>query len=441
MAYENEISKILEACLRWRLLFPTDAGAPRVSTPFDIQQVAVIGAGTMGRGIVISLASAGYPVLWLESNAPTLDAGLTMIEQTWAQQVGKQRITQEEADARLARVRPVQSYADLAEADLVIEAVYESLQLKQEIFRALDSHLKPQAILASNTSALDIDAIAAVTKRAQQVLGLHFFSPAHIMKLLEIVRGNATSREVLDAALLLAQRAGKVAVVAGNCPGFIGNRMLRSYVAEARKLLLEGAMPQQVDDALQQFGFAMGPFRMYDVVGLDLEWRARQLAGQGMDDPLVRIDNALCDLGRLGQKTGQGYYRYAAGSRVAEHDPLVDNLVLEVSQGLGYRRREIDVQEILQRCLLALVNEGAKILEEGIAASSHDIDQVWLNGYGFPAQTGGPMRWADEQGISQMVAGLEHLQGMFGEHWRPAGLLQRLKDGGKRFADVVEDAV
>lgn len=409
-----------------------------MSTIFDIQQVAVIGAGTMGRGIVLSLASAGLPVLWLESNVPTLDAGLAMIEQTWSQQVGKERITQVEADANLKRVRPVESYAELAEADLVIEAVYENLELKKEIFRVLDAQLKPQAILASNTSGLDIDAIAAVTRRAQQVLGLHFFSPAHIMKLLEVVRGKHTNSAVLAGVRVLAQRTGKVAVVAGNCPGFIGNRMLRRYVAEARKLLLEGALSHQVDEVLQQFGFAMGPFRMYDVVGIDLEWRARQLAGQGMEDPLVQIDNALCELGRLGQKSGQGYYRYAPGSRRAEHDPQVDELVLKVSQGLGYRRRKIDEQEIFDRCLLALVNEGAKILEEGIAASSHDIDQVWLNGYGFPAETGGPMHWADEQGMNPVLARLEHLQGVFGEHWRPAGLIHQLKANGKRFADVVE---
>jgi len=412
-----------------------------VNTPSNIQQVAVIGAGTMGRGIVISLASAGLPVLWLESNTLALDAGLAMIEQTWSQQVGKQRITQVEADANFQRVRPVQSYAALAEADLVIEAVYESLELKQEIFRALDAHLKPAAILASNTSALDIDAIAAVTGRSQQVLGLHYFSPAHIMKLLEIVRGKDTDSQVLEVARSLARRTGKVAVVAGNCPGFIGNRMLRSYVAEARKLLLEGALPQQVDEALQQFGFAMGPFRMYDVVGIDLEWRARHLAGQGMDAPLVQVDNALCELGRLGQKTGAGYYRYAPGSRQAEHDPLVDEWVLKVSQGLGYRRREIDAREILDRCLLALVNEGAKILEEGIAASSHDIDQVWLNGYGFPIETGGPMSWADEQGMNSLLTRLERLQGLFGEHWHPARLIPRLMANGKRFADVGEGRV
>lgn len=407
-----------------------------MSTPYDLQKIAIIGAGTMGRGIVVSLASAGLPVLWLDSNTATLDAGLTMIEQTWSQLVGKERITQVEADANLRRVRAVKDYAALAEADLVIEAVSENLELKQEIFRALDVHLKPRAILASNTSALDIDAIAAVTTRPQQVLGLHFFSPANIMKLLEIVRGEHTNSTVLQAALTLSQRIGKVAVVAGNCPGFIGNRMLRSYIAEARKLLLEGALPQQVDEVLQQFGFAMGPFRMFDVVGIDLEWRVRQLDGQGMEAPLVQVDNALCELGRLGQKTGQGYYRYAPGSRRAEHDPLVDALVHKVSIGLGYRRRAITAEEILERCLLALVNEGAKILDEGIAASSHDIDQVWLNGYGFPAETGGPMHWADEQGSSQILARLETLRELFGEHWRPAGLIYQLMASKKRFAEV-----
>ncbi len=407
-----------------------------MSTSLDIQHIAVIGAGTMGRGIVVSLASAGLSVSWLESNSATLDAGLSMIEQTWAQQVEKQRITQAQADDHRQRVRTVADYASLAEVDLVIEAVYENLEIKQAIFRELDAHLKPQAILASNTSALDIDRIAAVTGRPEQVLGLHFFSPAHIMKLLEIVRGKHTHPAVLEAARQLGQRIGKVAVIAGNCPGFIGNRMLRSYVAEARKLLLEGALPHEVDEALQQFGFAMGPFRMYDVVGIDLEWRARQLAGQGMDAPLVQIDNALCELGRLGQKTGLGYYRYAPGSRKAGHDPQVDALVLKVSHGLGYRRHPIQAQEIRDRCLFALINEGAKILEEGIAASSHDIDQVWVNGYGFPADLGGPMSWADAQGLGTVGAVLKRQQQVLGEHWRPAALIDQLSARNQRFSDV-----
>lgn len=406
-----------------------------MSTPYDLQKIAIIGAGTMGRGIVVSLASAGLPVLWLDSNTATLDAGLTMIEQTWSQLVGKERITQVEADANLRRVRAVKDYAALAEADLVIEAVSENLELKQEIFRALDVHLKPRAILASNTSALDIDAIAAVTTRPQQVLGLHFFSPANIMKLLEIVRGEHTNSTVLQAALTLSQRIGKVAVVAGNCPGFIGNRMLRSYIAEARKLLLEGALPQQVDEVLQQFGFAMGPFRMFDVVGIDLEWRARQLAGEGQDAPEVQVDNRLCELGRFGQKSGNGYYHYEPGSRQAEHDVEVDALVLQVSEELGFQRREISPEEILERCLLALVNEGAKILQEGIAESAHDIDLVYLNGYGFPADKGGPMAWADQQGLADIHQRLLALETRQGDQWNPARLIGELAAEGKGFSD------
>lgn len=363
----------------------------------------MIGAGTMGRGIVISLANAGLHVLWLDSNPQMLEQGLCMVEESWAHNVAKGRIDVAEATARRARVQAVNGYQELAEADLVIEAVYENLELKQQIFRELDALLKPGAILASNTSALDIDAIAAVTSRPEAVLGLHFFSPAHIMKLLEIVRGARTAPAVLQAAQALGERMGKVAVVAGNCHGFIGNRMLHCYVREARLLLLEGAWPHQVDAALQSFGFAMGPFRMYDVVGIDLEWRARELSGQGQEDPAVQVDNRLCELGRFGQKSGLGYYRYAAGSRQAEHDPAVDALVEQVAAKLGYTRRRIDEAEILERCLLALVNEGAKILEEGVAASSHDIDLVYLNGYGFPAERGGPLECGG-QGFPQLVA-------------------------------------
>ena len=403
---------------------------------FEVKQAAVVGAGTMGRGIVISLASAGIPVLWLDANPQMVSAGLKMAADTWAHQVVKGRISEEQAEQNLARVQAVDVYPALADVDLVIEAVYENLELKQEIFRTLDNILKPGAILASNTSALDIDAIAAVTRRPEYVLGLHFFSPAHIMKLLEIVRGAHTSPIVLKQAKQLGQRLGKIAVVAGNCRGFIGNRMLKTYADEARKMLLEGALPQQVDGALQAFGFAMGPFRMYDVVGVDLEWRARQLAGQGMDSPLVQVDNALCDLGRFGQKASRGYYQYAEGSREAEHDPEVDSLVERISSGLGYRRQPIKDQEIVERSLLALVNEGAKILQENIADNSHDIDLVYLNGYGFPAAVGGPMSWADAQGLASIQQRLEDLQQRFGEHWKPAPLIAELVAAGKGFADV-----
>ena len=402
---------------------------------------AVIGAGTMGRGIVISLANAGLQVLWLDNNPQMVEQGLAMAEETWAHNVAKGRIDAAEAAARRARIEAVDGYAALADADLVIEAVYENLELKQRIFRELDAVLKPGAILASNTSALDVDAIAAVTTRPESVLGLHFFSPAHIMKLLEIVRGGKTAPAVLQAAQELGARMGKVAVVAGNCHGFIGNRMLHTYVREARMLLLEGAWPHQVDAALQGFGFAMGPFRMYDVVGIDLEWRARELAGEGQDDPAVQVDNRLCELGRFGQKSGKGYYRYAPGSRQAEHDPVVDGLVQMQSERLGFTRREIGNEEILERCLLALVNEGAKILEENIAANSRDIDLVYLNGYGFPAERGGPMAWADDEGVTAIHQRLLQLTERFGAHWQPAALIERLARDNKRFVDVQEGRV
>jgi 3-hydroxyacyl-CoA dehydrogenase len=402
---------------------------------------AVIGAGTMGRGIVISLSNAGLRVLWLDNNPQMVEQGLAMAEETWAHNVAKGRIDAAQAAARRARIEAVDSYAALADADLVIEAVYENLDLKQRIFRELDAVMKPGAILASNTSALDIDAIAAVTARPQDVLGLHFFSPAHIMKLLEIVRGAETAPAVLQAARELGERMGKVAVVAGNCHGFIGNRMLHTYVREARMLLLEGAWPHQVDAALQGFGFAMGPFRMYDVVGIDLEWRARELAGQGQDDPAVQVDNRLCELGRFGQKSGKGYYLYAPGSRQAEHDPQVDALVQAESERLGFSRRDIGNEEILERCLLALVNEGAKILEENIAANSHDIDLVYLNGYGFPAERGGPMAWADGEGVGAIRQRLLQLAERFGSHWQPAALIERLAAENKRFSDVQEGRV
>ena len=399
---------------------------------------AVIGAGTMGRGIVISLANAGLRVLWLDNNPQMVEQGLAMAEETWAHNVAKGRIDEAEAAARRARIHTVQSYAALADADLVIEAVYENLELKQRIFRELDAVMKSGAILASNTSALDIDAIAAVTSRPEAVLGLHFFSPAHIMKLLEIVRGGKTAPAVLQAAQELGARMGKVAVVAGNCHGFIGNRMLHTYVREARMLLLEGAWPHQVDAALQGFGFAMGPFRMYDVVGIDLEWRARELAGEGQDDPAVQVDNRLCELGRFGQKSGKGYYLYAPGSRQAEHDPVVDGLVQMQSERLGFTRREIGNEEILERCLLALVNEGAKILQDNIAANSHDIELVYLNGYGFPTERGGPMAWADGEGVAAIHQRLLQLAERFGAHWQPAALIERLAAENKRFSDVQE---
>lgn len=409
-------------------------------TRFDIQTAAVIGAGTMGRGIVMSLANAGVQVRWLDNNPEMLEQALGVVADTYAHSVRQGRIDESQAAARRACISKAADYQALADVDLVIEAVYENLELKQKIFRELDGIVKPTGILASNTSALDIDAIAAVTGRPEQVVGLHFFSPAHIMKLLEIVRGAKTSKAVLGASTELGKRMGKVSVIAGNCPGFIGNRMLATYVREARMMLLEGAYPHQVDAALQGFGFAMGPFRMYDVVGIDLEWRARELAGEGQDEPEVQVDNRLCELGRFGQKSRMGYYRYAEGSRQAEHDPEVDALVQREAERLGYDRREIGEAEILERCLLALVNEGAKILQEGMAGSSADIDTVYLNGYGFPAAAGGPMAWADGEGLPAIKDRLDALAEQHGEHWKPAELIENLATVGGRFADQKKEA-
>ncbi|MCQ4241528.1 3-hydroxyacyl-CoA dehydrogenase [Stutzerimonas stutzeri] len=409
-------------------------------TRFDIQTAAVIGAGTMGRGIVMSLANAGVQVRWLDNNPEMLEQALGVVADTYAHSVRQGRIDESQAAARRACISKAADYQALADVDLVIEAVYENLELKQKIFRELGGIVKPTGILASNTSALDIDAIAAVTGRPEQVVGLHFFSPAHIMKLLEIVRGAKTSKAVLDASTELGKRMGKVSVIAGNSPGFIGNRMLATYVREARMMLLEAAYPHQVDAALQGFGFAMGPFRMYDVVGIDLEWRARELAGEGQDEPEVQVDNRLCELGRFGQKSRMGYYRYAEGSRQAEHDPEVDALVQREAERLGYDRREIGEAEILERCLLALVNEGAKILQEGMAGSSADIDTVYLNGYGFPAAAGGPMTWADGEGLPAIKDRLDALAEQHGEHWKPAELIENLATVGGRFADQKKEA-
>ncbi|WP_249678375.1 3-hydroxyacyl-CoA dehydrogenase [Pseudomonas abieticivorans] len=405
-------------------------------TPFDIQRAAVIGAGTMGRGIVMCLATAGIQVKWMDTNPQMLNQALEIVGHTYARNVDQGRIDDAEAARRLARITKVADYAAIHDVDLVIEAVYENLELKQQIFRELDRLLKPEAILASNTSALDIDAIAAVTRRPEQVLGLHFFSPAHIMKLLEVVRGAKTSPDVLKAGLALGERMGKVSVVSGNCHGFIGNRMLNTYVHEARMMLLEGSFPFEVDGALQGFGFAMGPFRMFDVVGIDLGWRARQLSGQGMDEPDVQVDNRLCEMGRFGQKSGDGYYHYEPDSRQAEHDQEVDALIVGVSHGLGYDRRAIGAEEIVERCLLALVNEGAKILQEHIAESAHDIDLVYLNGYGFPQAGGGPMTWASHQGLAEIEKRLLDLKARLGEHWQPAELISRLAREGKTFAEA-----
>ena len=399
----------------------------------DIKKVGVIGAGTMGRGIVMNFANAGYPVVWLDVNAEMLEKGLVEIANVYKRSVAQERFDDAEAQARVARISTTQNYADLADLDLVVEAVYENMDLKKTIFAELDKAVKPSAILATNTSYLDIDEIASATKRPAQVLGLHFFSRADIMKLLEGVRGKATSQDVLDACLAVGKKIGKEAVLAGNCHGFIGNRMLSMYSRQSREVVLEGATPWQVDQALQGFGMAMGPYRMYDVVGVDLGWRSRQLAGEGRGAPIVWLDNRLCEMERFGQKSGHGFYRYEPGSRQAIHDPETDMMAREVAEEAGYTAREVGDEEIVQRCILALVNEGARILDEGYAESAGDIDRVYRFGYGFPAERGGPMAYADSLGLDVVLQQIRQLEAERGAFWKPAAGLVRRAEAGEKF--------
>ncbi|SDU13877.1 3-hydroxyacyl-CoA dehydrogenase [Halopseudomonas salegens] len=399
----------------------------------EIKKVAVIGAGTMGRGIVMNFINVGYPVTWLDVNAEMLEKGVEEIGKVYKRSVAQERFDQAEADARVARITTTQDYADLADMDLVIEAVYENMDLKKKIFAELEIAVKPSGILASNTSYLNIDEIASATKRPSQVLGLHFFSPAHIMKLLEVVRGKDTAQDVLDACLAIGKTIKKEAVLAGNCHGFIGNRMLEKYSRQSREVVLEGATPWQVDQALQGFGMAMGPYRMYDVVGIDLGWRSRQLAGVGRGEPIVWLDNKLCEMERFGQKSGHGFYKYEPGSRQAIHDPETDMLAREVAEEAGYTQRDIGDEEIVRRCILALVNEGARILDEGYAESAEDIDRVYLYGYGFPADKGGPMKYADSLGLDEVLKQIRQLEAEQGEFWKPAAGLVRRAEAGESF--------
>ncbi|MEH6672370.1 3-hydroxyacyl-CoA dehydrogenase [Halopseudomonas sp.] len=399
----------------------------------EIKNVGVIGAGTMGRGIVMNFVNAGYPVTWLDVNGEMLEKGLVDIASVYKRSVAQERFDDAEAQARLGRITTTQQYSDLQDMDLVVEAVYENMDLKKKIFTELDGAVKASAILATNTSYLDIDEIASATKRPAQVLGLHFFSPAHIMKLLEVVRGKATAQDVMDACLQIGKKIGKQAVLAGNCHGFIGNRMLEKYSRQSREVVLEGSTPWEVDQALQGFGMAMGPYRMYDVVGVDLGWRSRQLAGVGRGEPIVWLDNKLCEMERFGQKSGHGFYKYEPGSRQAIHDPETDMLAREVAEEAGYTQRDVGADEIVQRCILALVNEGARILDEGFAESAEDIDRVYLYGYGFPAERGGPMSYADSLGLDEVLKQIRELEASKGEFWKPAEGLVRRAEAGERF--------
>ena len=392
-----------------------------------VNQAAVIGAGTMGAGIAVALLDAGIPVRLLEADQAALDRGLARVAGIYDGQVKKGRLTPGERDRRLGLLRPTVSYRDVASADLVIEAVFESLDVKRDVFLALDRVMKPGAVLATNTSTLDVDAIAAFTSRPSDVLGLHFFSPANVMRLLEVVRGRETSPEVLATALALAKRLRKVPVVAGVCDGFIGNRMLDAYLRQAWYLVEEGATPEQVDQAIEAFGFAMGPFRVGDLVGHDVSQAIRRHRREQRPDYRVStLPDKLCELGRLGQKTGGGWYDYPEGPRRAVPSPVAAQLVESHRADIGVTPRQVGDDEIVDRLVYALVNEGARILEEGIAARASDIDVVYLTGYGFPRARGGPMFYAEQVGLDRVLSRVRE----FGRNphgdpdfWKPAPLL------------------
>ncbi len=386
----------------------------------DVNRVGVIGAGTMGAGIAMCFANAGIPVTLLETTEEALRRGLETIAKNYAASVSRGSLDEAEKGRRIGLIEGTTDYSRLGDVDLVVEAAFEDMAVKREIFGRLATVAKPGAVLATNTSYLDVDEIAAASGRPADVLGLHFFSPANVMRLLEIVRGAATAPDALATALAVARRIGKVPVVAGVCHGFIGNRMLRARNAENESLLLEGATPQQVDRAFVAFGWPMGPFQMSDLAGLDISWRTRKARGER-----AAIADALCEAGRFGQKTGSGYYLYREGSRAGEPDPHVLELIEAKARQLGVPRRDISAEEIIERTHLPLVNEGARILAEGIAARASDIDIVWTNGYGFPIGKGGPMFWATLQGLRNVVDRLQYWHGKTGRPaFEPATLLR-----------------
>jgi len=409
---------------------------PPDTRTFEIRRAAVVGAGTMGGGITMNYANAGIPVRVKEASQEALDRGMATIRRNYGSSVKRGRLSQAEMDERMARITPQLDYTGFAEADIIAEAVFEGMALKKQVFAELDAIAKPGCILASNTSYLDIDEIASVTRRPEMVLGNHYFSPANVMRLLEIVRGKATSREAIGTCMALAKRMKKVGVLAGNARGFIGNRMLGPYLREAQFLVEEGASVEAVNQALYDFGMAMGPLAMSDLAGLDVGWRIRKefqhLEKPGVRQPLVA--DRLCEMGRFGQKTGRGWSLYDE-NRNPSPDPETAALIEKLAAEAGIPRREIGAEEIVDRCVFALINEGARLLEEGVALRASDIDVVYLNGYGFPAWRGGPMFYADTVGLVRVLARVEEWAAKQGaDLWSPAPLLARLAAQGKTFS-------
>lgn len=447
MAFEREIFTNLmftPESRALRHLFMAERAASKIAdvpgdTPQrEIKAVGVIGAGTMGGGITMNFLNAGIPVTMLEMKQEALDRGVATIKKNYEAQVKKGKLKQDKYEQRMALLKTTLDYKDLAQADLVIEAVFEEMGVKQKVFETLDEVMKPGAILASNTSTLDVNKIAAFTKRPQDVVGLHFFSPANVMKLLEVVRGAKTGKDVMATVMSVAKKIKKTAVVSGVCDGFIGNRMIEQYSRQAGFLLDEGATPAQVDRAVEKFGFAMGPFRMGDLAGNDIGWAIRKRrATERADMKYSRTADKLCELGRFGQKTGAGWYDYQEGKRDAIPSKLVEEMIAEHRKSLGITPRKISDEEIVQRLVFALVNEGAHILEEGIAARASDIDMVYITGYGFPFFRGGPMLYADQVGLFNVVQAMKRFQknpNDDAKFWEPAPLIAKLAAEGKSFS-------
>jgi len=409
---------------------------PKETPIIPVNTAAVVGAGTMGGGIAMVLANAGIPVLLKETDQAALDRGVANIQKNYASSVKRGRFTQQFVDERLKLIQPTLSYDGFSSADMIVEAVFEGMALKKEVFGQLNAICKPGAILASNTSTLNIDEIAFATTRPESVIGTHFFSPANVMRLLEIVRGKATGKDVIATCMQLSRKLGKIGVLVGNCRGFVGNRMFHPYIREATFLAEEGATPEAIDSALYDFGWAMGPLSTGDLAGLDVGWRIRK-EYRHLEKPGIRqafAADRLCELGRYGQKTGAGWYKYDENRR-AITDPEVIAMVRKWSAEAGIPQRQISREEILDRCLYALVNEGARILEEGLALRAVDIDIIYINGYGFPAYRGGPMWYADTVGLKKVYDRVAEFHQQHGELWQPAPLLKQLADQGKGFAD------
>jgi 3-hydroxyacyl-CoA dehydrogenase len=404
----------------------------------DINTAAVLGAGTMGGGIAMNFANAGIPVTIVEMTQEALDRGLGIIEKNYRNTQKKGRITEDDVNTRMGLITGTLSYNDIADADIVIEAVFENMDIKKEVFTKLDGIMKQGAILATNTSYLDINEIAQCTSRPGDVIGLHFFSPANVMRLLEVVRGAETAKDVLATCMNMAKRIGKLGVVAGVCHGFIGNRMLSRYSTAAQRLMFEGATPKQVDDAIYNFGMPMGPFTMGDLAGLDVGWRARQDNPDlfPIDESLPKIVDKLVEQERFGQKTGKGYYIYDPETREKIADPDVETMIKEESTAAGIEQRDVADEEIVQMAIFAAINEGARVLEEGIAYRPCDIDMIWINGYGFPSYRGGPMFYADLIGVDKVHAAVESYRQKYGDtNWKYSRLLENIAKAGGKFAN------